>query len=213
MSKMLDRNTETRPPLLNLKLVQSSSIPAQANNKRPYVRSEYQSEPTSVLDIRSPSPTSTLSVSFGGSTDGGFFRENACDGQLLDCIGVMDSKDGGNWQLQNVIRNENEFQVAETEAVNVNPNVSMGMEYLENILLQSPEANNNSQIPCLMGEPCLMGNEYPLQGIKAEEASFNRHTLTRPLIPSSLNFSVAIQILARIASLATMLGTLFLPLR
>lgn len=170
MSKMLDRNTETRPPLLNLKLVQSSSIPAQANNKRPYVRSEYQSEPTSVLDIRSPSPTSTLSVSFGGSTDGGFFRENACDGQLLDCIGVMDSKDGGNWQLQNVIRNENEFQVAETEAVNVNPNVSMGMEYLENILLQSPEANNNSQIPCLMGEPCLMGNEYPLQGIKAEEA-------------------------------------------
>lgn len=180
MSKMLDRNTETRPPLLNLKLLQSNGIPAQANNKRTYIRSEYQSEPTSVLDIRSPSPTSTLSVSFGGSTDGGFFRENACDGQLLDCIGVMDSKDGGSWQLQNVIRHDNEFQVTETETVNVNPNVSLGMEYLENILLQSPESNHNSQIPCLMGEHFLMGNEYALPGIKAEEAVLQHTQFNEP---------------------------------
>ncbi|XP_057847010.1 GRAS family protein RAM1 [Cryptomeria japonica] len=163
MSKMLSRNLETRPPHLNLKLVQPNSPQNQVINKRFYGRSEFQTEPTSVLDIRSPSPTSTLSCSFGASTDGALFRENVCDVQPLDYLNLMDSKDAVVWQIQSMNGNADEFQPAETE--NANANVSMGMEDLESILLESPsnESNNNSQLPCLMGE-----GEYPMHEIKAE---------------------------------------------
>eukprot|EP01018_Ginkgo_biloba_P025037 Gb_28344 [translate_table: standard] len=162
MSKMWSRNSENRPQLLNLKHLHSSNAPAQAASKRSSERTDCKSE-NSVLDIRSPSPTSTLCCSFGGPTDGGVFRENVCDGQLLECLGVMDSKDGCGWQFHNINGNGDEFHVAQTE--NANVNVSLAMEDLANMLCQSPgaETNNSSQIPFLMGE-----TEYPLQEIKHE---------------------------------------------
>eukprot|EP00252_Welwitschia_mirabilis_P019389 TRINITY_DN446_c0_g2_i1.p1 TRINITY_DN446_c0_g2~~TRINITY_DN446_c0_g2_i1.p1 ORF type:complete len:624 (+),score=59.20 TRINITY_DN446_c0_g2_i1:249-2120(+) len=132
----MNKDPECRPASLKLKPLAQNILAGKRLNRR----GEYQSEPTSVLDIRSPSPTSTLSNSYGG-----FFPEN---GQLLESPAAahLFSKDASAnlWQLQEIA--ETPVNDAPVSQIHDAPE-TMGMEYLQNIFLDPATATAESSYP------------------------------------------------------------------
>lgn len=97
MNGMLSRTSGNSLPPAQLKhqILQSKTSPVQAQKRhcKSSSRSGGEIEPTSVLDIRSPSPTSTLSSSLGGSSESAG-AVAAVSGGLL-CEAVSDGGGGG----------------------------------------------------------------------------------------------------------------------
>jgi len=101
MNGMLSRTSGNSLPPAQLKhqILQSKTSPVQAQKRHckssvwQRSRSGGEIEPTSVLDIRSPSPTSTLSSSLGGSSESAG-AVAAVSGGLL-CEAVSDGGGGG----------------------------------------------------------------------------------------------------------------------
>lgn len=101
MNGMLSRTSGNSLPPAQLKhqILQSKTSPVQAQKRHckssvwQRSRSGGEIEPTSVLDIRSPSPTSTLSSSLGGSSESAGAVAAVSSGLL--CEAVSDGGGGG----------------------------------------------------------------------------------------------------------------------